>query len=580
MKKTGFLFIILAGLCWGTSCIFVHFLSPYGFTATQMTALRGWVALLCLGIYLLLRQRHRFRIRGKELVYFVASGASLFGTASCYYAAMQLTSVSTAAVLLYTAPALVMLYSVFFLGERFSLGKGISLVCMLVGCGLVSGITDGFTFDAVGLVLGILSGVLYAAYNIFSKLEVKKGADPVSATFYCFATISVIALVVAKPTTIPAMVAIEPLTVLLLILGIGIVTFVLPYLLYTIALKEVPAGTASALAITEPMAATLYSVLFLSETLTLPAICGILLILFAVVLLSRGEHPVHRNKHVHVTATCDLHTHSNCSDGTMSPTEVIAEASRAGLVAVALTDHNTVEGLAEFCKAAVDAGITPIRGVEISTDHTTGELHIVGLYLPEDKLPLVTERLSQLVANKRASITETVERLQAAGYALDLAELESKTPSGVFNRAHIAEALMARGYASSIKEAFATLLAKDSPYYVPTKRLPAFETISFLASIGAVPVLAHPFLDLTEAELRDFLPMAKEAGLVAMETRYSTYDADTSALARAIAKEYGLAESGGSDFHGTRKPDIAIGRGRGSLVVPLELATKLATYAK
>ena len=192
------------------------------------------------------------------------------------------------------------------------------------------------------------------------------------------------------------------------------------------------------------------------------------------------------------TRTCDLHTHSTRSDGTFTPAEIILEAERCGLAAVALTDHNTVEGLTTFALAAEDAGIEPVLGVEISTDYETGELHILGLFLPTDALPAVTERLAELNEHKRASSHEMVRRLSEAGYRLDLAALTARTPGGVFNRAHIAEALMAGGYVSTIKEAFATLLAKSSPYYVPTKRLPALETISFLRSLGAVP--APPLL--------------------------------------------------------------------------------------
>ena len=150
---------------------------------------------------------------------------------------------------------------------------------------------------------------------------------------------------------------------------------------------------------------------------------------------------------------------------------------------------------------------------------------------------------------------------------IDYDEIKSAT-HGIVNRAHIAAKLTEKGYTGSIKEAFATLLAKDGKYFVQPRRLDVFETIEFIKSIGAVAVLAHPFLNLSESELREFLPEAIRHGLDGMETLYSTYDLETTALSVSIAREYGLAESGGSDFHGARKPDITLGTGRGDLCVP------------
>jgi predicted metal-dependent phosphoesterase TrpH len=142
----------------------------------------------------------------------------------------------------------------------------------------------------------------------------------------------------------------------------------------------------------------------------------------------------------------------------------------------------------------------------------------------------------------------------------------------------VAGVLSEKGYTASIQEAFATLLAPECGLYVEPECLPVFETIRYIRAIGAVPVLAHPFLKLDEAQLRAFLDKAIPCGLVGMETLYSTYDEKTTALSRAIAHEYGLCESGGSDFHGGRKPDIALGTGKGNLAVPYEFLDKLKEF--
>ena len=134
---------------------------------------------------------------------------------------------------------------------------------------------------------------------------------------------------------------------------------------------------------------------------------------------------------------------------------------------------------------------------------------------------------------------------------------------------------MLAGYVNSIEEAFDTLLSKNGPFYTQPKRLDVFEVIRFVKSIGSVSVLAHPFLNLSEAELREFLKKAKSEGLHAMDTLYSKFDEDTTALARKIAKEYGILESGGSDFHGWRKPGIELGIGKGSLAVPVTFLDEL-----
>ena len=155
-------------------------------------------------------------------------------------------------------------------------------------------------------------------------------------------------------------------------------------------------------------------------------------------------------------------------------------------------------------------------------------------------------------------------------------EIRRSHPEGTVNRAVIAGALLEKGYVASVSEAFQGLLSKKSGFYIPPEQLSSFDAIRFLGSIGALPVLAHPFLNLkTEEALRQFLSEAVPCGLAAMETMYPSFSPETTALARRIAREFGLKESGGSDFHGEVKPHIALGTGKGSLSVPASFVDEL-----
>lgn len=289
MKKVGLLYITLASILWGTSGIFVDRLSPYGITSLQMTFIRGLVSFACMGIFVLISDRSIVKTNCKEVLLFIGSGLSFFLTASCYYQAMQLTSVSTAVVLMYTAPIFVMLYSVTFLNEKLSLVKLIAVTGMLVGCALTSGIIGGFKINAVGIAIGFLSGITYAAYNIITKIEMKKGINPIKANLYCFLFSIFAGMAVSNPAGIIDCISINPPVVISLCVGMGIFACILPYFLYTIALREVPAGTASSMGILEPMAATVFSVLILGEKLSVYQVAGMVLILGSVFLLSREK---------------------------------------------------------------------------------------------------------------------------------------------------------------------------------------------------------------------------------------------------------------------------------------------------
>ena len=271
---------------------------------------------------------------------------------------------------------------------------------------------------------------------------------------------------------------------------------------------------------------------------------------------------------------CDLHTHSRFSDGVCTPTEIIAEAKHLGLI-VALTDHNTAAGLPEFMEAARSLGVTAVPGVEFSTEYEKTELHLLGLFILPEHYAAVERLAATQHALKERTNRELVKRLNDAGYQIDFEHVKARHPGGNPNRAHVAAELLERGYVSSIQEAFDKLLGDHCGFYEQPAQLQILDVIRELRQMGALPVLAHPLQELTEEQLRQFLPIAKEAGLLGMETAHSSYSPETIRLAEEIAAEFGLLPSGGSDFHGSVKPDIALGTGKGQLCIPTQIYSNL-----
>lgn len=257
----------------------------------------------------------------------------------------------------------------------------------------------------------------------------------------------------------------------------------------------------------------------------------------------------------------DLHLHSTHSDGTLTPTELIRQAKSLGLSAVALTDHNTVSGVPAFLEEAEKQGVTAVAGTELSTVYKGQELHLLGLFIPAEALAAVTALTEDYRARKEQSNRDLVASLASDGYRVDYEAIRASTPDGNVNRALIAKALLAGGYVPSVKAAFHTLLGEGMGYYTPPTRPDFFETIRFLRSIRAVPVWAHPLQYMDEITVRQALPGAVEAGLVGMEVMHASYDEATVTTAKALAHEFGLLYSGGSDFHGAVKPDVYMGVG-------------------
>ncbi len=268
---------------------------------------------------------------------------------------------------------------------------------------------------------------------------------------------------------------------------------------------------------------------------------------------------------------CDMHIHSDCSDGSLSPEELIAEARKEGIKAVALCDHNTVSGLTRFTDAARDSGVIAVPGVEITSAYRGKEVHVLGLFLKENRYAEIAKYLDQINERKIENNKLLTERLKAGGYDIDSSAVAEIAGDAIPNRVHFARVLMERGYVASVAEAFDTVLAEGKGFYKSAEKLEALEVVRFLRSVEAVPVLAHPFLNFSPEVLREFLPKAKECGLLGLETVYSLFGDEETALASRLAEEHGLVCSGGSDFHGINKPDIKIGRGKGNISVPFEV---------
>lgn len=277
--------------------------------------------------------------------------------------------------------------------------------------------------------------------------------------------------------------------------------------------------------------------------------------------------------------TCDLHIHSNYSDGTCTPSELINMAEEFGLGAVALCDHNTVDGLNDFLNAAVGKNVKAIPGIEVSTSYQDKELHILALFVKEEYYDEIRNLMASHDEKKEQSNVEMIERLGEAGIKLDYDAIKASTPKGRVNRANVAAAMHNAGYVSDKQEAFEKYLHPKYGFYVEPKRIDAIEAIRFIKRIGAVTVWAHPFLEMNEKEVGEVLMNAVPEGLDGMEVLYSEYDEKTIGASKKLADCYDLLYSGGSDFHGSNKPDIMMGTGKGNLAIPYEYYTLLRNRA-
>ncbi len=276
----------------------------------------------------------------------------------------------------------------------------------------------------------------------------------------------------------------------------------------------------------------------------------------------------------------DLHVHSNRSDGTLSPAEVAAHAAQHGLNAIALTDHDCVDGIPEARAAAEGLFVDglPLRivpGVEISADYKNRDIHILGLLIdPEEKA--LKKALSDALASRDTRNKKMIKNLQTAGLDITLNDLLFDAGDTVITRAHFARHLLAKGYVKTRDEAFRKYLDDSTPYYVRREYMQPQEAIRLIRAAGGIPVLAHPLLyHLTAGGVRELVEKLKGEGLMGIETLYSKNTGTDEAFVRKLAADFRLLMTGGSDFHGANKPGVEIGTGHGNLKIPEEMLAAL-----
>jgi len=276
----------------------------------------------------------------------------------------------------------------------------------------------------------------------------------------------------------------------------------------------------------------------------------------------------------------DLHSHSTASDGSDPPRKVVELAVESGLSSLALTDHDTQEGLQEAASAAEGSGLELIPGLELSLDFDRGGMHLIVLWLLPGSSPL-GDRLAALRAGRDERNLRIVEMLSKVGLPITIEEVEEEAGGGSVGRPHIAAVMMSRGYVPDIRTAFDLWLGSGKPAYVGRNRLDAEEAISLARESGGVPVLAHPHtLGITTAgEMADLLARLRRAGLVGLEAVYPAYRRHEREGYADLARRFGLIPSGGSDYHGTYKPGLMLGSGYGDLVVPGSLRDELREHA-
>ncbi len=282
----------------------------------------------------------------------------------------------------------------------------------------------------------------------------------------------------------------------------------------------------------------------------------------------------------------DLHIHSSASDGTLSSSEILIQARKQNLGAIAITDHDSIEG----SRKAICAGIPPslkfLTGVEISTTpppgfFCSGSFHILGYGIKLND-PVLNQTLEMLQEARRNRNPQILSRLNHLGITLSLKEVENEVREGQIGRPHIADLMVKKGFVKSSDDAFDRYLGKDKPAYVDKFRIDCERAIEIIAKAGGITVLAHPLLlDIEQDEImEDLIVTLKSMGLKGLEVYYPNHMPEHIDYYAALARRHDLLMTGGSDFHGFLKPDIQMGSGKGNLNVPFELYERIVENTK
>lgn len=280
-------------------------------------------------------------------------------------------------------------------------------------------------------------------------------------------------------------------------------------------------------------------------------------------------------------ARIDLHIHSTASDGTFSPAEILVLAQDLNLSAIAITDHDTINGSKEALNIGIPPSLKFVTGVEISASPPpyfpySGSLHILGYSIKIDN-PLLNKTLAVLQEARKNRNPGIIDRLNSMGVAISMDELLNEVGGGQLGRPHIARLMIKKGYVESIQEAFDKYLGKGKPAYIDKYRVDCSKAIEVILGAGGIPVIAHPFL-LNPKNIEDIEELVitlKAMGLRGIEVYYPEHSQDNISNLEDIANRHGLLMTGGTDFHGSLKPAIKMGSGKGNFFVPYILYERL-----
>lgn len=267
----------------------------------------------------------------------------------------------------------------------------------------------------------------------------------------------------------------------------------------------------------------------------------------------------------------DLHLHSSASDGSLTPAELVRLAVKNDMEAIAITDHDTVEGVDEALEEGRRLGIEVIPGVEISSEYDPGTMHITGLFININDHQL-RSTLDFLQKVRRDRNLKILNKLGRYGIKLEYTELERLADNGQIGRPHFARLMVVKGYCTDIQEAFDRYLKKGGPAYIHKKRLTPEEAVKLISGAGGIPILAHPVtLGLKPQELDSFVNDLVGKGLKGIEVYYCDHTQEDENLYKRLARKYNLLITGGTDFHGSVKEGISMGVGRGNMHIPYEI---------
>lgn len=271
----------------------------------------------------------------------------------------------------------------------------------------------------------------------------------------------------------------------------------------------------------------------------------------------------------------DLHAHTTTSDGTYTPEELVKYAAERGLAAVAITDHDTAAGAARAAELEAKYGVEVVPGIEISAEYFGYGIHILGYFI-DPAAPAMTRVLDWVIDERKRRNRQIIALMRADGVDVSAESLAGRYPDAVIGRPHLAAALVENGLCRSVQEGFDRFLSEGKKYYLPRTYLPLTTAFECIRDSGGKAVFAHPLqYRMSGDELLKLTRRLVEAGCVGMECLYSGYTPEQIEYLRAIARDFSLCVTGGSDFHGSRKPRIDLGSGTGDLSVPYGLLTAL-----